>query len=213
MRVLGQAPDDSPGFDLVRELQHLGWVDVTALCVLGVFCVLGLFKGLVWQVSRIAILIAAYVLAGRYGPDLGAFIAGVRDSASQPAAAPETTVYVACALVFLVVVVGLSLFAVLLRKLVHRAGLSFFDRVGGGVFGVATGGCVVLALLFVVNMFFRQTHVAEAASSSHSLRLSTRAIELLGDKVPDDLRRAFRLEPLDRDGDADAGNRKPTRRG
>ena len=53
--------------ELVHTLQSLEWVDQTTLGVLLVFFVLGLFKGLIWQVSRIGILVAAYVVSGRFG--------------------------------------------------------------------------------------------------------------------------------------------------
>jgi membrane protein required for colicin V production len=192
-------PQDAPGgatsTDLVQQLQTLGWVDHTALAVLLVFFVIGLFKGLIWQVSRIAILVAAYVVAGRYGTDIADVLAS---PSADPAAAPpsETTIYLAYVLLFLGVLIVLSLLAILLQKLAAKAGLGFFDRLGGGVLGVATGACVVLFGLFVVHMFFRGSGLAVAAESSHSLRLGKRAIDWLGDKVPDEMRSVFALAPL-----------------
>ena len=208
-------PAAVPATDLLQQLQTLSWVDHTALGVMLVFFVLGLFKGLIWQVSRIAILVAAYVIAGRFGNNVARLL--------SPAAAPvhgpnppgtladgglagvpgaggegpgDTTIYLAYVLVFVAVLVVLSLLAILLQKLAAKAGLSFFDRLGGGVFGVATGACVVLFGLSVVYMFFRDSQLAIAAESSHSLRLTKRAVDLLGDRVPDELRGVFALSPL-----------------
>jgi membrane protein required for colicin V production len=205
-------PPAPPQSDVLQQLQALGWVDHTAIAVLAVFFVIGLFKGLIWQVSRIAILIAAYVVAGRFGGDVAAMLAGpgtapVTVDAPGPgadaAAAPsETTLYLAYVLLFLAVLIVLSLLAMLLQKLAAKAGLGFFDRLGGGVLGVATGACVVLFGLFVVHMFFRESQLAVAAESSHSLRLSKRAIDWLGDTVPDELREVFALSPLDEPGSA-----------
>lgn len=185
----------------LSELQHLGWVDHTAIAVLLVFFVLGLFKGLIWQVSRIGILVVAYVAAGRLGATVGGWLLrtpAVGGDANAPAATdtPETTLYLAYVLIFLVVLVALSLLAMLLQRLARQAGLGFFDRLGGGVLGVATGACVVLFGLFVVNMFFDGSQLANAAESSHALRLSRRAIDLLGDDVPDELRTVIALAPL-----------------
>lgn len=178
----------------------LGWVDRTALAVLAVFFVIGLFKGLIWQVSRVLILVVAYVVAGRFGQPFGEFLARTPAVGGHPGASqadtPETTLYLAYVLVFLGVLVVLSLLAILLQKLAAKAGLSFFDRLGGGVFGIATGGCVVLFLLFVVHMFFQGSQLAAAARESHSLRLSRRAIESMGSAVPDELRQVFALQPL-----------------
>ena len=208
-------PQDVPpppaSSDLLQQLQALGWVDHTALAVLAVFFVLGLFKGLIWQVSRIAILVAAYVVAGRFGHDVanalaaaggedasgGSAAGGPAGGAAADAVGPtETTLYLAYVLLFLAVLIALSLLAILVQKLAAKAGLGFFDRLGGGVLGVATGACVVLFGLFVVHMFFPQSQLAAAAESSHSLRLSKRAIDWLGANVPDDLREVFALQPL-----------------
>ena len=184
--------------ELLQQLQTLTWVDHTALAVLLVFFVIGLFKGLIWQVSRVAILVTAYVVSGRFGAPLASMLAPVAAAApgAEPHAPSETTIYLAYVLLFLAVLIVLSLLAILLQKLAAKAGLGFFDRLGGGVLGVATGACVVLFLVFVMNMFFRDSQLAQAAETSHSLRLSKRAIDWLGDRVPDELRGVFELAPL-----------------
>jgi hypothetical protein len=64
------------------------------------------------------------------------------------------------------------------------------------VLGVATGGCIVLFLLFVVHMFFAGSPLAQAAERSYSRRLSAQAIDLLGERVPDELRAVFDLPAL-----------------
>lgn len=188
----------APTSELVQQLQTLTWVDHTALGVLLVFFVLGLFKGLIWQVSRVAILVAAYVVAGRFGGQVADMLAPSTPTVpgGEPQVASETTIYLAYVLLFLAVLVVLSLLAILLQKLIAKAGLSFFDRLGGGVLGVATGACVVLFGLCVVNMFFARSQLAMAAESSHSMRLSKQAIDWLGSKVPDDVRKVFALAPL-----------------
>lgn len=188
------APDSSTG--LIAALQNLGWIDKTALGVLLVFCVMGLFKGLVWQVSRIGILIAAYLVSGQFGHDVAELL---HRTGGQTAADPgpaDTTIYLAYCLLFVAVLVVLSLLAMAVKKLVDKAGLGFFDRVGGGVLGVATGACVVLAMVFAINMFFPQSELARAAERSHSQRFSRRAIEWLGTAVDDDLRGVLALHPL-----------------
>ena len=53
----------------LKNLDAIEWIDWTAIVLLFVFFLLGLFKGFVWQVSRILTLVGAWFLAGRYGPD------------------------------------------------------------------------------------------------------------------------------------------------
>lgn len=181
----------------LQQLQALSWVDHTALGVLLVFFVLGLFKGLIWQVSRVGILAAAYVMAGQFGRQVAELLGPAANPADPTDGGPtETTLYIAYVLLFLVVLIVLSLLAMLLQKLAAKAGLGFFDRLGGGVIGVVTGGAVVLFGLFVLHMFFRGSQVAMAAEPSHSLRWSRQAVDWLGDKVPDELRSVFSLPPL-----------------
>jgi len=217
------APAVTPAAEILLQLQAIGWVDRTALAVLLVFFAIGVFQGLIWQVSRVGILVAAYVLSGRYGQQVASWFVqesappavansavltpdvltpdvltpeGVTPDVAVPAEAPGTTLYLAYVLVFLVVLVGLSLLAIALQRAVKRVGLGFFDRLGGGIAGVAAGAGVVLFGLFVVHMFFQGSELAAAAKSSHSLRLGKRAIDLLGPTVPDDLREVIALVPL-----------------
>lgn len=180
-------------------LQTLGWVDTTALGVLLVFFVLGLFKGLIWQVSRIGILVAAYVVAGRHGGDVADWLARPADAEAATAAGMEpatTTIYLAYCLLFVAVLIVLSLLAIVVQKLAVKAGLGFYDRLGGGLLGVATGGCVVLFVVFFVHMFFRGSQLADAVESSHSSRMSRVAVDWLGPRVPPELRQVFALPPL-----------------
>ncbi len=192
---------------ITSQLQQLGWIDTTALGVLLAFFVLGLFKGFIWQVSRVGILVTAYFAAGWFGPDVAAMLSppadvpaqmpGQMPALAEPAAGPgETSLYLAYCLLFIAVLIVLSLVTLLVKKLADKAGLSFFDRLGGGVLGVATGACVVLFCVLVVHMFFPQSELARAARGSHSLAFSKRAIDLLGGAVHDDLRGVLELQPL-----------------
>ena len=190
---------------IAEQLQTLGWIDKTAIGVLVVFFVLGLFKGFIWQVSRVGILLVAYFVAGRFGHQVAVLLDGTSSEPPTvgpdglpvvPAAPGETTIYLAYCVLFVVVLIALSLLTLVIKKLADKAGLGFFDRLGGGVLGVATGSCVVLFGIFVVHMFFPQSELARAAQGSHAMRISRRAIELLGPAVNDELRMVLALAPL-----------------
>lgn len=198
VRVHGQAP--APGTTAVPHaagfvdaVQHLGWVDVTALSVLAVFFLLGLFKGIVWQVSRVVILAAAYGVAAQVGHPLGEVLLRWTHAGPEPATEDQqlTAFYIGCVLVFVGVLIVLSLLSLLVQSLVKRAGLGFYDRLFGGVAGVGSGAIVVLFLLTFVYMFFPGSRIAAAANASHSLRLSQQAVAMLGNIVPQELRTVF----------------------
>ena len=144
---------------------------------------------------------AAYLVAGRFGHDVARAL-GANTTSPLESEVPqdETTLYIAYCLLFVGVLVVLSLLAILLKKLADRAGLGFFDRLGGGVLGVATGCCVVLAGVFGIHMFFPSSTLAYASASSHSLRWSQKAIEWLDRSVEIDqeLLTVLQQQPLEK---------------
>ena len=213
IRVTGfqKAPDPTSFESLTEGLLTLGWIDKAALGVLLAFFVLGLFKGLVWQVSRIGILVFSYMVAGRFGHEIAGFLddgeslppAGDGADAAAIAATNgpvESSVYLAYCLIFITMLVILSLLSILLKQFIVKAGLGFFDRLGGGVFGVATGAVVVLFGVLVLHMFSAPNgDLVRAAQKSHAMDFSRRAIAVLGGAVDDNLRRKLSLAPLKAD--------------
>lgn len=157
--------------------RSVGWITRHWPVVLGA-CVIGLFRGLIWQVSRVAILVVAYVVAGRFGEPLGQLLARTPAVGGQAGAGaidtPDTTLYLAYVLLFVAVLVVLSLLALLLQKLAAKAGLGFFDRLGGGVIGVATGACVCCSGYSSCTCSSRaaRSRRRRLLKSSYSLRLS-----------------------------------------
>ena len=168
----------------LEALESLGWIDLTAIAVLLVFFVLGLFRGAIWQLGRIASLALAYVAAGAWGDALAPQLRGLFSEGAHEL----LPLYTAWVIIFLAVLVLVSVVTWLVQKLVDRTGLSFFDRVGGGLLGVGTGALVVLAALTAVFMFDRTLGVGggivEAAERSHSLTASHRVLRAAQGVLP-----------------------------
>lgn len=189
-----EGAQDAPqpvGFDL----QSLGWVDLTALGILGLFFLIGLWKGLVWQVSRVIILAASVWMASRWGRGLGNLYSSWCAGDPTPQQV-QTANYLAYATVFLAVLVVLSLLALAVQNFVKKAGMTFFDRLGGGVFGVVTGAVGFVCLLTAAKMFLPGSSVVMAAEDSRSLLYARQGVERLGEVVPDDLRVLYELPRL-----------------
>jgi membrane protein required for colicin V production len=183
-------PQDAGGtVDVLANLDSIAWIDWTALVLLGVFFVLGLFKGLVWQVSRVLSLIAAWFLAGQYGEPASRWIEGWFGPEEQASGLP---LYLAYVVVFVLALVVLSLLTWLLQKLVKQSGLSTVDRLGGAVVGLATGSIAVLAILALTFMFVPEDWgVVRAARRSYTMEISKQALSVLGDVVPGPMQRVF----------------------
>ena len=120
----------------------LDWVFVGVL----VFSLLlGLLRGLVYEVLSVLSWIAAFVLAQWLAPAVGAWLP--MENAAEPLR------YAAgFAIVFVAVVFAGGLVAWATRKMVEAVGLRPMDRVLGAAFGVVRGVMVLLALAVVVNM-------------------------------------------------------------
>ena len=177
-------------------LGSLGWVDITALAILAVFLILGLFRGFLWQLSRIVTIVLGIHLAGRFSDDLEPHIASWFGKDAVASGMPH---YVSYFLIFLGVLIALSLVAWLLEKLIKKTGMSFYDRVGGGLLGVGTGATAVLALLIAVFCLFpTDGTVVKAAEGSKTLEWSKLTLQkaqgLLPAKwIPDGVRARFGL--------------------
>ena len=162
--------------------EALGWVDITALAVLLVFCVLGLFRGFVWQLSRIVTILLGIHLSGTYAPVLEPKLVGVFGNDAVAAGMPFYAAYFA---IFLVVLIVLSLLTILVEKLVKKTGLSFYDRLGGAMLGLGTGAASVLCLLILVFALFPdQGSVVSAAERSRSLEFSRKALQATRPLLP-----------------------------
>jgi membrane protein required for colicin V production len=120
----------------------LDWV---VLSLLAASVLLGLWRGLVYEVLSVLNWLAAFVLAQWLAPRAAALMPLSR--------AGESVQYAAgFAVVFIAALFAGGLVAWLISKLVAAVGLRPVDRVLGGLFGVVRGLVAVLALAVVVNL-------------------------------------------------------------
>ena len=120
----------------------LDWVFVAILVG---SLVLGLWRGLVYEVLSVASWVAAFVVAQWLAPRAAAVLPIQR--------APEAGRYaVGFVVVFLVVVFTGGLIAWLTKKVVDSVGLRPIDRTLGGAFGLLRGAVLLLVVAIVMNM-------------------------------------------------------------
>jgi membrane protein required for colicin V production len=120
----------------------LDWI---FLSVLGASFLLGVWRGLVYEVLSVMSWIAAFVVAQWLAPDAAALLPVQR--------APEAGRYaVGFVVVFIAVVFAGALLAWITKKLVQSVGLRPVDRTLGAAFGLLRGAVLVLAVAVVVNM-------------------------------------------------------------
>lgn len=119
-------------------------LDGLLLLVLAASMLLGLWRGLVYEVLSLLSWVAAFVLAQMFAGEVALRLPfGGSDLLKYP---------VAFALVFVLALFAGGLLAWLARKLVKASGLSPMDRVLGGVFGAVRAVVMCLAAAALVNM-------------------------------------------------------------
>ncbi|NOZ12935.1 MAG: CvpA family protein [Acidobacteria bacterium] len=124
----------------------MNWFDVTALAVLAVSAGFAFFKGFVREIASLAGLIIGAILAFRFykmGSDfLKPWIhtANVRN-------------ITAFFIIFLTVILAAAITSFLLKKLFDSAGLSFYDRFLGLLFGLLRGIVIIYVFVIVLQGF------------------------------------------------------------
>jgi len=126
-------------------LPVFGWVDWVLLAVLVVSVCVGLWRGLVFEVLSLVGWVVAFVAAQAFAPSVAAYVPiGVPGSALNHGIAFLAT--------FVLALVLWALASRLVRLLIHATPLQPLDRVLGGVFGLARGAVLLVAVTTVVML-------------------------------------------------------------
>jgi membrane protein required for colicin V production len=123
----------------------LAWVDWALLAVLAVSVLVGLLRGLVFELMALAGWIVAYVAAVWYGPQLAPHV---------PVGTPGSGLNQSAALVlcFVGALIAWSLLARLVRLLISVTPLTLVDRLLGAVFGLVRGALLLVVVATVVSL-------------------------------------------------------------
>ena len=184
-----------PGFE---ELD-IAWVDLVGLILIGAFLILGLWRGLWWQVMRLVGVVGSIAVARALTPR---FLPSVKETFG------ELSDGVAQGIVWFTLFIAGLLVASLLGALGKRAldglQLSLADRFGGAIAGALTGANLHGAFLVALMTFGTQgwtSRQLEGTGSERLLDAVVRAAPLLLDAEAADRL----LEPLDGYGEAHGG--------
>lgn len=133
-------------------------IDIIVLGIIGISIVLGAFRGLVREVLALVAWVAGFLLANLLAPEAAKLLPSAM-------ASEEIRLLVSYVIVFIVVLIGLSVLAILASKLVKIVGLGPADRAVGGVFGLVRGLLIVLILVLLAGLTAlpRQSTWREAA--------------------------------------------------
>jgi membrane protein required for colicin V production len=130
---------------MMQTLTQVAVLDWAALALLLLSLVIGLWRGLLYELISLAAWAGAFVLAQLFGADVAKLLPMAGAGEGLRFAAGFVVTFVAA-------LFAGGLFALLVKKLVTVAGLAMFDRVLGGAFGVVRGLVILLAIAAVVAL-------------------------------------------------------------
>ena len=143
----------------------LGWVDIGLLLFMALSIVVGLVRGVVFEILSLAGWVVAYIAAQLLTP-----LVQPHTSIGQPGSALNHAVAFAC--VFLVSLVLWGLGARLVRLLIRATPLSSLDRLLGAAFGLVRGLLVLLLLQqSVVDELVDRCLRDDTHDAAHAFRL------------------------------------------
>ncbi len=151
--------------NITSSVADWGWLDWSLIAVVVFSVLLGLWRGLVFEVLSVAGWIAAYFAAQWFAPQWSTYV-----PFAVPVGAPGSTLNYAAsfALSFIAFLLIWGIASKLIRMLIRAVpGISAADRLMGGVFGLVRAMVLLLAIATVVGLtpmaktaMWQQSHVA-----------------------------------------------------
>jgi uncharacterized membrane protein required for colicin V production len=129
----------------IDHVLSLPWVDQVGLGLAGLFLLLGIWRGLWWQVIRLAGIVASVALARALTPRFSPTVESTLGFTAEMSHGLTWLV------LFLGGLVVASLFGMLGKKTLEAMQLGLVDRAGGALAGVATGAVLHAAFLVVLT--------------------------------------------------------------
>jgi membrane protein required for colicin V production len=121
------------------------WLEYAVAGVLAISIAWGVFRGFVREVLSLTGWVLAFLAANAAAGPLG-------DALPTSFSSPEVRVLIAYLVVFVFTLSIATLAGMLLSRLTKAAGLGGLDRTLGGVFGVARGIVLLLALTIIAGL-------------------------------------------------------------
>ncbi|NOY22024.1 MAG: CvpA family protein [Acidobacteria bacterium] len=152
----------------------MNWFDATAIAVLAISAGFAFFKGFVREIASLAGLIIGSILAFRFYKD-GA------DLLKPWIHASNVRNLTAFFVIFLTVILISAVISFLIKRLFDSAGLSFYDRFLGLLFGLLRGVVIVYVFVIVLQGFGM---AGKTLNESKSYRVVARTMGTILSFVP-----------------------------
>jgi len=155
---------------LLARLLELAPLDKFGLLVMTALFLLGVWRGLWWQVIRLVGLLLAVIAARFLAPEASTWI--LERSADI---SPRVAHGAAWGSIFLVALGAATLLGMLGQKMLEAMQLGLLNRMGGAVVGACTGLVVHLAVLVALAQLAPEDFVSKHVGNTYSGQLLDRA--------------------------------------
>jgi len=143
--------------------------DFAIIGILLVSMLLGVWRGLIYEVMALLGWPLAFVASRLFVDDLVSLLPSMREQSIPPMVQDLSIAAASYALVFIAVLIAWAILTKLLSRLMKAAGVGWTDRVLGGLFGALRGGLVVLVLVWIVGL----TNIFELTAWREALMTGT----------------------------------------
>lgn len=172
------------GARLAQEIMGAwNWLDWTLAATVAVSVVTAMIKGFIRELISLASLVIALVVAAAAYPRAALWFEDLTKS-------HEIALGLGFLLLFLGTLLLGSLISLLILKLFRTAGVEWFDRFLGAVFGLLRGVLVDCVLLLVLLAFAIKPEAVQQSTLAPYVTAGTKIISLA---MPDNLKAQFRL--------------------
>lgn len=122
----------------------MNFFDLIIIALIAIFVISGLRKGIIISLASLAALILGIWVAVHFSNYL--------DTTLMEHLKPSRKwlPILSFTITFLLVVLGVMIIAKVMEKIVDIVGLGLFNRIGGGIFGLAKGVILVSVIIFIV---------------------------------------------------------------
>ena len=126
--------------------------DFAVIAIFLVSMLLGLWRGLIYEVMLLIGWPLAFVLSRLFVDDLVALMPSLVDSTLPPTVQDLSFAAASYVLVFIAVLIGWAMLTKLMTRLMKAAGAGWTDRIWGALFGMFRGGLVVLVMVWLLGL-------------------------------------------------------------
>lgn len=157
------------------------WLDGLILGIVAISVVAAMWEGLIRELISLASFIVGLTVAALQYNRAASWFRSTTDS-------PEVAKGLGFLALFLGIVIAGAVIAFLLRSIVQKAGLGWFDRFLGGIFGLVRGFAVCSVLLLAMVAFSLKGAVVQDSTMAPYVLMGARVV---GAALPQDLRSQF----------------------